>query len=209
VPFYFSPPGPAGARQAMLDGHIGAIATPAQGNRLDGLPAWAADNGCFLPAKYVGDDALMAWLERLQPIADRCWFAVAPDVVGDAAATLARSEPFLAPIRALGYPAALVAQNGLEDLAVPWDDFDVLFIGGDTAWKLGPAARDLAAQARHRGKDVHMGRVNSLRRLRYADAIGCTSADGTYLRFGPDINLPALLSWTRNVRDQLTLFSPP
>jgi hypothetical protein len=40
-----------------------------------------------------------------------------------------------------------------------------------------------------------MGRVNSLRRLRYADAIGCDSADGTYIAHGPDINLPALLGW--------------
>ena len=89
---------------------------------------------------------------------------------------------------------------------MPWDDFDVLFLGGDTAWKLGPAARQLAAEARQRGKGVHMGRVNSLKRYRYADAIGCTSADGTFLRFGPDIRLPELLSWARNVRDQVTLF---
>ena len=41
--------------------------------------------------------------------------------VGDAAATLTRSAPMLPRIRALGYPAALVAQDGLEHLAVPWD----------------------------------------------------------------------------------------
>ena len=85
---------------------------------------------------------------------------------GDAAATLTRSAPFLPAIRALGYPAALVAQDGLEDLDVPWDDFDVLFIGGSTEWKLGPHARALAAEAKARGKGVHMGRVNSQRRRR-------------------------------------------
>jgi hypothetical protein len=40
-----------------------------------------------------------------------------------------------------------------------------------------------------------MGRVNSLRRLRYAADIGCDSVDGTYLAFGPDQNLPTLLTW--------------
>ena len=67
--------------------------------------------------------------------------------------------------------------------------------GGATGWKLGPAAADLAGQARNRGKWVHMGRVNSLRRLSYAQAIGCHSVDGTYMAYGPDRNLPTLLRW--------------
>ena len=37
--------------------------------------------------------------------------------------------------------------------------------------------------------------VNSLRRLRYAHSIGCRSADGTCLAFGPDLHLPRLLGW--------------
>ena len=189
----------------MRDGLLGAIETPHGTHRIDDIPAWVADNGCF-GKNYVGDEQYLAWLSKMQPQAGRCWFAVAPDVVGDAKATLKRSAPFLPLIRALGYRVALAAQNGLEDLTVPWDDFDVLFIGGDTAWKLGPAARALAAEAIARGKDVHMGRVNSLRRYRYAEAIGCTSVDGTFLAFGPDVNLPELLSWVGNVRDQQTLF---
>jgi hypothetical protein len=124
---------------------------------------------------------------------------VAPDVVPDAAATLERSLPWLPRIRALGMPAALVAQNGQESLPVPWSEFDCLFIGGDTAWKLGAAARELAGEAKARGKWVHMGRVNSERRIRYAAAIGCDSVDGTYLRFGPDRLLPDVLAWLRGL----------
>jgi hypothetical protein len=191
----------------MRNGLLGAIATPAQGNRIDDARMWVADNGCFGKG-YPGDAGFLGWLETLSPLAGRCWFAVAPDVVSDAAATLKKSAPFLPKIRGIGYPVALAAQNGLEDLTVPWDEFDVLFLGGDTAWKLGPAARRLTAEARQRGKGVHMGRVNSLRRYRYAEAIGCTSVDGTFLTFGPDVNLPELLSWSRNVRDQLTLAFP-
>jgi hypothetical protein len=52
-----------------------------------------------------------------------------------------------------------------------------------------------------------MGRVNSLTRLRYAEAIGCDSADGTYIVFGPDVNFPKVLGWLRDVNTQHALFS--
>ncbi len=176
----------------MRDGLLGFIDTPAQGNRRPAGVAWCADNGCYGKG-YPGDVAWLAWLAGMDPTG--CVFATAPDVVGDAIATLARSLPMLPRIRELGYPAALVAQDGLEALPVPWDAFDVLFIGGSTPWKLGRHARALVADAKAHGKGVHMGRVNSARRLRYAADIGCDTADGTYLTFGPDANLPRLLSW--------------
>lgn len=179
---------------AMREGSIGFIDTPAQGNKRPDGVAWCADNGCFGKG-YPGDDKWLAWLAGQDPTG--CLFATAPDVVGDAAATLARSAPFLPKIRALGYPAALVAQDGLESLDVPWDEFDVLFIGGTTAWKMGRHARRLIAQAKAHGKRVHMGRVNSQRRYTYARHLGCDSVDGTYLIYGPDVNLPKLLAWTR------------
>lgn len=180
---------------------IGYIDTPAQGNKRPAGVTWCADNGCFGKG-YPGDEKWLAWLASNAHAAADCLFATAPDVVGDAEATLARSAPFLPLIRELGYPAALVAQDGLESLTVPWDSFDVLFIGGTTAWKLGPAVRDLVQQAKHHGKQVHMGRVNSLRRYRYAQAIGCDTADGTFLTFGPDINLGRLKGWINNLETQ-------
>ena len=176
----------------MRNGLLGYIDTPAQGNARPDDVTWAADNGCFGKG-YPGDEKWLQWLADANP--ERCLFATAPDVVGDAAATLERSAPHLPTIRALGYPAALVAQDGLTETTTPWDDLDALFIGGSTAWKLGPHAATLAAAARRRGKYVHMGRVNSRRRYQYAEHIGCHSVDGTYLTFGPDKNLPKLLSW--------------
>jgi len=131
---------------------------------------------------------------------------VAPDVVGDAEATLKRSMPWLAYIRELGFPAALVAQDGLEAMEVPWDDFDVLFIGGSTDWKLSDHAHALTLEAKRRGKWVHMGRVNSQVRLRRAALTGCDSADGTFIAFGPDVNLPRVLGWLRDVTQE-TLFA--
>lgn len=177
------------------------IANPASGNAVVPGVEWVADNAVF-GGNYPGDDAYLDWLAARREHADACRFAAAPDVVCDAEATLERSAPMLARIRRAGYPVALVAQNGLEDLDVPWDAFDALFIGGDTAWKLGPHAAALTAQAHDHGKWVHMGRVNGWGRLRAARQMGCDSVDGTYLAFGPDRNLPRLLGWLAEVNDQ-------
>lgn len=194
---YHATPSTPPVRDAMASGLVDAICTPRQGTRLPEGATWCADNGCFGKG-YPGDAPWIEWLASFTPEQiDRCRFAVAPDVVGDAAATLARSMPWLPKIRALGYPAAFVAQDGLESECIPWDAFDVLFIGGTTAWKLGHRARAVVTEAKSRGKWVHMGRVNSEKRLLYATAIGCDSADGTYVAFGPDQNLPRVLAWLR------------
>jgi hypothetical protein len=193
---------------SMRAGDLGYIDTPAQGNKRPEGVTWAADNGCFGKG-YPGDGEWFAWLRRNAADASSCLFAVAPDVVADAAATLERSRPWLPRIRSLGYPAALVAQDGLEDLDVPWDEFDVLFIGGSTEWKLGPYARAVIHEAKRRGKWVHMGRVNSEKRYRYAHALGCDSADGTFLVFGPDKNLPRLKTWLRSADQGLLDFGEP
>lgn len=181
-------------RDAMTSGVIGMLATPNEGRTPAPGVVWAADNGCF-SKNYVGDTKWLAWLARHAVHASRCLFATAPDIVGDAAGTLARSAPHLPAIRALGYPAALVAQDGLENLVVPWDEFDALFIGGSTEWKLSKAAAGLVVEAKARGKHVHMGRVNSRKRWSYAEHIGCDTVDGTFLAFGPDQNLRRMRNW--------------
>lgn len=189
----------------MRAGLIGQIVTPAAGNTITEGADWCADNAVFSD-QYPGDDAYLAWLADREGAAGRCVFAVAPDVVCDAVATLDRSAPMLDRIRKAGYPVALAMQNGIERLAVPWADFDVAFLGGDTEWKLGPHARRLTVEARAHGKGVHMGRANSRRRLRIAAQMGCHSADGTYLAYGPDKNLPKLVGWLRELDTQPPLW---
>lgn len=184
---------------AMTAGQLGMIDTPYQSKVTPvlaahaGGAAWCADNGCYTNRWTAA--SWWSWLERNAHHASTCLFATAPDVVGDAAATLQASLPWLARIRALGYPVAYVAQNGWAEHPPPWDLIDVVFLGGDDGFKLGPDGRQAAADALAHGKRVHMGRVNSGKRWRYAEAIGCHSVDGTYLTYGPDKNLPRLMSW--------------
>lgn len=189
-----------GVKAVARERGIGLLVTPDTAKSLtrhiDAYPFWAADNACFAHPEDFSTDKYLAWLSTFTPEQRAaCAFAPAPDVVGDAVKTIERSLPVLPLIRALGFKAAFVAQDGLESLTVPWDEFDVLFIGGSTEWKLSPQARCLALQAKTRGKKVHMGRVNSFKRLSIAQDFGCDTADGTFLAFGPAKNLPQLVSW--------------
>jgi hypothetical protein len=198
---YVATPSGRGPREAMSAGYLACMTTPKGNHKIPPSAVWAADNGVFGKG-YPGDDEWLRWLtgraKNREEVA-RCIFAVAPDVVGDAEATLAKSRPFLATIRDLGFQAAYVAQDGQESFAPPWDEFDCLFIGGSTAWKLGPHAAALVREAKARGKWVHAGRVNSGRRFAHFELLGCDSADGTYIAFGPDVNLPDVLHWSHSL----------
>lgn len=195
---YLSPPCTPAVRDAMQAGRLGMITTPRQGNRVpDGdLVRYAADNGRF-GRGWPGERKWFRWLERKTDRhgRDRCLWALAPDVPYDAQGTLRDSTPWLGRIRSLGLRAAFAAQDGSEHGLIPWDDLDVLFLAGTTAWKLSAVAADLALEAAQRGKAVHFGRANSEIRIRHAMAIGSDTADGTYLRHGPDRRLPEALGW--------------
>jgi hypothetical protein len=186
--------------------HFGKLLTPGNRNSVawasaGGLP-WACDNGCF----HRLDAPAFRSLVRRAAGRPGLWWVAAPDVVGDAARTLARFARWEPELRAAGVPVALVAQDGQEDLPLPWDRFACLFIGGTTAWKMSRAALDLIGAAKRQGKAVHMGRVNSRRRLRYAYQAGCDSVDGTGMSRWGDRHLSKFARWLGDI--QRELFGP-
>lgn len=196
----------SGSVHDNLPPEVGVMLTPQMGNRLPEDRTWAADTGMFAAPEKFDPVHYLRWLAERRAACDRCLFATAPDVMGDARATLRRARPMLPVLRALGYRAALVAQPGLERLTVPWDEFDVLFVGGGR-FKWSPAAFALAAEAKRRGKGLHWGGANSLRTLQLARSAGYDSADGTFVAFGPDQNIPRLRRWLDALARQPPLFT--
>lgn len=206
---YFGNPTPESMPE-MIAGNLGFIATPKQGNpegdgrfaRPEGV-VWCADNGCF--GKHFNEERWWKWLERNATGAAECMFATAPDVVGDHEATLARSLPWLPKIRGLGFPAALVIQDGATIDNIPWDEFDAAFIGGTTEFKLSDTALQICREARRRGKWVHIGRVNSrIRFMRFTSV--ADSADGTCLIIASKIRTPEVVGWVREHRNRIPLW---
>lgn len=162
-----------------LPDHYGVMINPTRHPIRAGIREgrlFGLDNGCFGgefdPARFFDV------LSLLEPYRDQCLFVVCPDKVGDARRTLDLWEQWSARLQAAGWPVAFVAQDGQEDWDLP-DGIDWLFIGGSTSWKMGPGARACIQAARERDIPVHVGRVNSKKRMAYFKSLGCTSADGT------------------------------
>ena len=137
---------------------------------------------------------------------DRLLFVVIPDaidvdltgreVTSHPQVTLERFRKLAPAIRATGAPAALVVQPGMRPSQVPWDMVDYVFIGGDTAWKEDVNGAGRVVQvAKAMGKPVHVGRVNTQRRIAIMADWGVDSIDGTKLCNGVNKNLPQLVDW--------------
>lgn len=174
--------------------YLGRLAVPRDCARIDetqaaGIP-WAADNGAF-----SGFDSA-AWLRMLDRLSGvpECIFVTVPDVVGDADQTRELWHEWVGECETRSLPAAWVAQDGAGPDDIP-DGCAAVFIGGTTRYKLGTQAAAVVREARRRGLWVHMGRVNTLRRLRYAASIGCDSVDGTKWSLWRDQYLPTALAF--------------
>lgn len=151
------------------------------------LPLWAADNAAFSKFDPV---AYATMLERAAAEPTRPLFVTVPDVVGDAFRTRWRFADWYPVLKRFRLPLAYVLQDGEHTDTVPWSLIAAVFVGGSTAFKVGAQARALVVEAQRRGKWVHMGRVNTVRRLMYAQQIGCDSVDGSGFARFPDAMLP-------------------
>lgn len=145
---------------------------------------WCADNdafhGLFCP------DTFRHWLAKMSTFSNRCVFVACPDVVGDAEATLQLWREWAPLIDRLGYVPAFVCQDGQKPNQIP-GIAEAIFIGGSTEFKMGVSARDCVAEGKRRRAWVHIGRVNSQRRLAYFSSLGADSADGTTVNRGPEV----------------------
>lgn len=204
---------------AMINGDLGYIDTPRQGNIRPEEVFWCADNGCF--SNQWVEKRWWNFLQRHANFADSCAFAVAPDVFGNHKETLAKSEMWFSKIRRLGYKVAFVLQDGLILNEIPWDEIDAIFVGGSDEFKIGKCRLtldgrpkgsilwlDAAREAKARNKWIHIGRVNSRMRYRFSyRVVNANSVDGTYLKYGNTIEaelLPSLLSWIAEAKDYHT-----
>jgi hypothetical protein len=132
------------------------------------------------------------------------WVAC-PDVVGKSRETLALWPKWKDVIRAFGYRPALVLQDGMSLGEVDMRNPPALFIGGTTEYKLSETVREIVAWMGKRRIPIHMGRVNTQKRIEYAYQIGCTSCDGSGFSKWPDTRIPMGIRWIKKAKEPTLL----
>jgi hypothetical protein len=153
-------------------------------HRTEGFARYAIDNGAWTAYRQgrAWDERLfMELVEALGAAAD---FITAPDVVAGGVASLRLTESWLPRLERFGRRLLVPVQDGMQpgDVAPLLGPRVGIFVGGSneapTWWKV----RTLPAWgrlARERGAHLHVGRVNSSRRIRQCALAGAHSFDGT------------------------------
>jgi hypothetical protein len=165
----------AQVRQLRAEGfNVGRLLGPRDRKPdVEGLP-WAADNDAF---NGFAEERYLRMIEAIKG-APGCLFVTAPDVVGDRDGTLELWQLWSPLIADRGLPPAYVLQDGEDGTTIPLSA-KAAFLGGTTEYKMGEQGWQAAQAARARGLSLHVGRVNTLRRIRHAQRLGADSIDGT------------------------------
>lgn len=176
--------------------------------RTESFEHWAVDNGAwsaYLQGKSFDEDAFSRAIDKVGEGAD---WVVLPDIVAGGMASLDLSLKWLDRLRGFPERALIAVQDGItvDDVRDYLGPMVGLFIGGSTPWKL--ATLDAwAALSRRKGCYLHVGRVNSLKRINACAQVGANSFDGTsIIAFPNSINM--LTSGVIASHHQQSLFNP-
>jgi len=160
---------------AELGVQVGQLLTPlTRYNLRDPARPFAIDNGGY---KKLNIKGLLSLMEREKDRRENCLFVSVPDVVGSARRTLELFHIFKETLS--GWKLALVCQDGQEDLPMPWNEIEAIFIGGSTEWKCSKHSEHLIRAGKALGKWVHAGRVNDPNRFKHFEDLDVDSCDGT------------------------------
>ena len=154
-------------------------------HRNEGFP-YGIDNGAWTAFQAGEDWDAEAYRGRFETLLtthgeDADWIAV-PDIVQGGMASLAVSERWLETLRdeLPGQTLLIPVQDGMSttDLAPYLDELTGIFVGGSTEWKEA-TMHIWGALCREHSAWLHVGRVNSRRRIRLCAQAGADSFDGT------------------------------
>lgn len=142
--------------------NFGQLRTPLTAYGLSGK-LYGLDNGCFKRFESKTWRRLLGEAKQQDAI-NQPEFVCAPDIVGDARRTLELFDIFYDEIKPL--KIALVLQDGIGNFPIDWKRIDAVFVGGSDGFKISAEAINACKVAKMLGKWVHVGRVNTVERVR-------------------------------------------
>ncbi len=156
-----------------FEGKIGHLYSPGAQQGPEQFLPFGLDNGAF---GHDDDWNESKWIELLnwaRLSGQKPVWCLVPDVVGDREKTLVRWEVYSPIAATYGWPLAFAVQDGMIPADVP-AKAEVVFVGGSTEWKWKTMPMWCKEFRR-----VHIGRVNTYRRLWDCHDAGAESVDGT------------------------------
>lgn len=146
---------------------------------------YACDNGVYAAyqkKRYWDEDMEVDYFRMLDklPKEKPPLFVILPDVVADWNATLALAQIYLPLLRDRGLPSAIALQDGCDFQEAMRLNTEAIFVGGSTEWKLANI-ENAVRYFKPVGRWVHIGRVNTAKRLSLCLRAGVDSCDGTGL----------------------------
>jgi hypothetical protein len=149
--------------------------------RHEGMP-YALDNGAWTAYQKGEPFNETAFWDALVMLGDRADWVVIPDIVAGGYRSLRFSLQWLERLQQCPAPLLLVVQDGMTpDEVRPLlrcGQVAGVFVGGSTEWKLRTMML-WGALCRETRSHLHVGRVNTARRIRLCAAAGANSFDGT------------------------------
>lgn len=158
----------------------GLLLTPDRPELLPGFTEIAIDNGAWGAFQRKEEWVPDKFCKLVNQYGRRAKWVVAPDIVCGGVESLARSLEWLPWLSERCTQVLIAVQDGMSaEHLVPHVSKSVgLFVGGSSDWKEETLPM-WGKLARESGCYLHVGRVNSARRIRLCAMSGADSVDGT------------------------------
>jgi len=149
-------------------------------HRTEGFERYAIDNGAWTAFQQRRPWDELAFVRLVERLGKGAEFITAPDIVAGGIQSLRLSESWLPRLDGVGRRRLIPVQDGVQSADVaPLLGPDVgVFVGGTTDWKIR-TMEGWACLARMRNAYCHVGRVNTVRRIRMCALAGADSFDGS------------------------------
>lgn len=188
---YASRTGTRSTLAALREARWGLLVS-ATGHHLNhDFPIWALDNGAWTAYQSGKDWDPVPFLKLCSKLGEGAQWVVVPDIVAGGLASLELSLDWLPKLVGVAKHRLLAVQDGMspEDIKPYLSSSVGIFVGGSTEWKLN-TLNSWGALAKETNCYLHIGRVNTIKRINRCQDAGAHSFDGTSItRFPSTIRL--------------------
>ena len=146
----------------------------------EGFDVWCLDNGAWTAHQAGAEWNADLFTKLCNKLGKGAQFVVVPDIVGGGLDSLQLSLSWLPRLKHVAQRRLIAVQDGMapDDVRPYLNERVGVFVGGTTDWKIN-TMRAWGNLAKETNAYLHIGRVNTQRRIRLCKDCGADSFDGS------------------------------